>query len=507
MWQIRGEVGSESFEEARKRIGAVFVSAIFGLPLLAMTAGVAAAGTVTPIDQSAVSRVGTVVPLDPSGSEIAFSATTSTGKYLGDAVYVANTDGSQMRRVGGSDAAIYGITATDDKKWLAYQSPGFIDDFGAVVNSSRVGLINVATGVLHHAIGIPVVASIIGGPAWFYAIPETGRAIRIDPATGAKHPVRLTGSGASIHPNAEKWKLSDDLRQAGFCSALTTRGTSTRRIIGLLNHSTSVVTTISAPLQGWSSCQIADDGSTVATIGVNRNAAVLLALRHRTRRLVALGPGTLTGSGVQTVVGLSPSGRYALVATGDPVDGAAGAITLVDIDHQRRWRLAGINGLRGFDREGFSAAAAWSHTEQTVVLVAASWQNHGQPNGAAAARLVAVSTQSGQVHALARLVAPAGMPFDGTPVPEAMTDDGKSVGVAVPTASATTDQVPYRVPLNGTGATLLFTSSVRSFNSLTRSPDGSHAWIAAGWTCHSSYRFPMMSMSNEDPWATPWQTG
>jgi hypothetical protein len=65
-------------------------------------AGVASAGgvVVKPIDQSIVDRGGDVVPLDASGSRIAFSATRSGSRDLGDAIYIADGDGSNMRQVG-----------------------------------------------------------------------------------------------------------------------------------------------------------------------------------------------------------------------------------------------------------------------------------------------------------------------------------------------------------------------------------------------------------------------
>jgi hypothetical protein len=459
---------------------------------------------VTPINDSVVDRVGKVVALDPSGSQIAFSATSVDGGYLGDSLWVADGDGSNMRRIGGSDAGIYSLTASGDDQWLAYQAPGFITEQGVPVDSARIGIVNVATGVLTHISfrRSDQVNAITAGPSSFYATRERGVAYRLDPAAGTAEPVRLVGAGASTPANAQMWMTSEDREKVGFCSGGNVK--KARRTLGILDPVADVVRTTSASLRGVGSCQVSDDGSSVATVGVRGKRAQLLVLRNGKRSMIPI------GAKMRMVVALSPSGRYAVVRSGNPVEvPSSGRAALVDIKRRRLIPLRGVDGLTAYSSapDTVSAVAAWSHDERKVVLVASSWRGRGRPGSFAAARLVTVSTRSGAAHALARLTAPRGMPFDGTPVPQSFTDDGRGVGVTVSTSSQITDAVPYRVPLNGHRAELLFTSSVRSFGVLTRSPDKSRAWIAAGWTCHSSYRYPLMSIAGQDPWGSPWHVG
>jgi hypothetical protein len=484
----------------------LFWFATLGIALAITIPSAAGASTVTPINDSIVTRVGTVLPLDASGSQIAFSATSTDGGYLGDSIWVANGDGSNMRRVAGSDAGVSDLTESGDHEWLAYQAPGFITDQGVPVDSARVGVVNVSTGALSHISfrGLDQTDAIVAGPSWFYATKERGPAIRLDPGSGQGEPVPLVGGGASTPGGAQAWTSSEDREQVGFCSAGKVKNV--RRTLGILDTAAGVVRTTRAALRGWSGCQVSNDGSTIATVGFRGKTPRLFVFRHATTSLIPI------GAKMRMVVALSPSGRYAVVQSGNPVEAGAGGssgarVAIVDLNSRHLVRLRGVDGTSGYvgANSNLTAATAWSHDERKVVIVAASWRKHGRAGSSAAARLVVVSTGTGAAHALARPVAPRGIRFDGAPVPQAFTDDGRGVGVTVPTTSHTTDAVPYRVPLKGRRATLLFSSSVRSFGSLARSPDKSRAWIAAGWTCRSSYRYPMMSIAGHDPWGSPWQ--
>lgn len=489
------------------------VARIFFGGAAALVAGVAlvsAAGAVTvkPIDASIVDSVDQVVPLSADGSEIAFSATRPTSRYLSDSIYVANADGSDMRRVGvlngRFDVGIFGLTASGDDQWLAYKSGGtYASDSGAEIvgRPHAVGIVNVTSGALRRVrfSNAADTDAILAGRTWFYAIPENGAAVRINAQTGSVRNVPRVGSGASVRPPYQAWNPSEDRQEAGFCSAT---GLSIARLtVGLLDRAAGVIRTATAHLRPAGGCQVSDDGSTVATVGLAHKTSRILVLRRRRTRVVTV------GHGLTDVMALSPSGRYALLGSGDPSINTNGKVALVDLDREQVHIMRGAASLGSYmHNDYYTAVAAWSSDEKSAVAVSTHWKKLTRGNGSTlAGRLIAVSTQTGATHFLARLVAPAGTPFDGTPVPQAFTDDGQAVGVTVSTTSQTTDAVPYRVPLNGTAATLLFSSSVRSYGSVARSPDKSHAWISAGYTCSHRYRFPLMSLTSEDPWASPWR--
>jgi hypothetical protein len=476
------------------------------------TGSASATPLVRAFDPNIVNRVGQVVPLDASGSRIAFSASATGGKYIGDSVWVANGDGSALRRVGltgkSLDVGIYGLTASSDGHWLAYpRSGGFVTDFGAPLIGERgLGIINVDTGALRSVSASDLAdARVLSAPDGFYVVRSGGAVLRVRGGSGGLKAVPRTGSAPAAKSEGGMGTISADAQQSGSCDTV---GRASVRL-AVLDRSRGVLRTGSKrglTSAGSQSCVVSDGGTTVASVAQGAHGPVIVALHD----------GRMTThsvrSGVQSVVALSPTGRFALVQHGDFVPASAQVTQLVDL---KTGRVRTVALGRGFTLGGsyilgggLTAHVAWTTDESRVVLE----PEHNVRN-AFVGHLLLLDTASGRVRTLSSPTEGRGQTFeDGAtrtrPDPIVVTDDGAAVIVNMAADSSETDAYPYRVPLDGGTPLLLLTSSVASYGGygygITRSADHSRAWLTAGWSCSRTYEHPLMFLGSGDPWASPW---
>ena len=157
--------------------------------------------------------------------------------------------------------------------------------------------------------------------------------------TGRKSKVRKTGSGSHFRGSNEPWVASDDLSEAGLCD--TTNNRSERLRLGIIkpNGGRALIRKVPFSWTYSGGCQVSDDGSTVATVSAKARHRTLVALHHGRLIKVKL------NSGLKHVVGISPSGRFALVQSQDPNYGQSGKIqraAIVDLYHHKVRLLRGV---------------------------------------------------------------------------------------------------------------------------------------------------------------------